>query len=182
MSATAWLGVLLTVVVLQRLGELRLSARNARRVLARGGREYGAGHFPLLVVLHAIFPLALAGEVLALGARPGRLWPLWLGLWIGAQVLRYAAVRALGERWNVRIYVIPGVARVRSGVYRFMRHPNYLAVVIELLAAPMIFGAWRTALAASALNAIALTVRIRAEEDALRRAGGPARTESSRRP
>jgi methyltransferase len=172
MGAAGWLALLLTVVVLQRLGELVLSARNTRRVRARGAREYGARHFPLLVMVHVIFPVALAGEVLLGGARPGRLWPLWLGLWMGAQALRYAAIRALGDRWNVRVFVVPGAAPVRSGVYRFLRHPNYLAVVVELVAAPMILGAWRTALAVSALNAVALIVRVRAEEEALRRAVG----------
>jgi len=161
------LAALLAFVVLERMFELALSARNARRLKARGGVESGARHFPLLVLVHTFFPLSLLGEVLWLGARPGPGWPLWLGLWLAAQGLRYWAMAALGESWNVRILVVPGAALVRRGPYRFLRHPNYLAVVVELIAAPMIFGAWRTAILASLLNLCALKVRIRAEEKAL---------------
>jgi methyltransferase len=179
MTTVGGLALFLFAIVLQRLGELVLSARNARRVAKRGAREYGARHFPFIVAVHALFPVCLAAEVLLLGARPGRWWPLWLGLWLLAQALRYAAVRALGDRWNVRILVLPGVAPVRSGIYGRLRHPNYLAIVIEFVAAPMVFGAWRTAVVISALNAVPLAVRIRAEDDALRRAAsgsaGPAR-------
>ncbi len=161
------LGVFLVVLAAQRAGELALSARNARVLRGRGAREHGAGHFPLIVLVHVLFPVCLVAEVVALGARPGALWPLWLGLWLGAQALRYAAMRALGGLWNVRIWVVPGLAPVRSGPYRFARHPNYVAVAVELLAAPLMFGAWRTAVGISALNLVALAVRIRAEERAL---------------
>jgi methyltransferase len=166
-APTGWLALFLAVVVLQRLGELALSARNARRVKARGAREFGAGHFPLLVLVHVIYPLALAAEVLWLGARPAALWPLWLVFWLGAQALRFWAVGALGERWNSRILVVPGEPLVHRGPYRWLRHPNYVAVVVELGAGPMLFGAWRTALLVSALDGIALWVRIRAENRAL---------------
>jgi methyltransferase len=87
---------------------------------------------------------------------------------MAAQALRYAAMHALGERWNVRIIVLPDEPLVRSGPYRWLRHPNYVAVVVELIAAPLIFGAWRTAVVVSLLNAIALRTRIRVENDALR--------------
>lgn len=162
--------VFLAFIVAQRIIELAISARNRRRSIARGGREYGADHFPWLVVVHALFIMGLAAEVTLLGARPGPLWPLWLALWAAAQVLRFAAMRALGDRWNVRIIVIPGTVRVHSGPYRFMNHPNYVAVVAELATAPLVFGAWRTALVVSALNALALRVRIRVESAALRAA------------
>ena len=166
-DATAWaLALFLAVVIAQRVAELALSARNARLLLARGAREHAAGHYPLLVIVHVLFPIALVLEVWCLGARPGPLWPMWLALWIGAQALRYSAVRALGDRWSTRILVLPGPL-VRRGPYRLLRHPNYVAVVTELAAAPLVFGAWRTAVIISALNAIALFIRIRAEETAL---------------
>jgi len=152
----------------QRLFELRLSRRHARALRARGAIEHGAAHFPLLVLVHVLLPLGILFEVFALGARPPALWPLWAALFAGGQLLRYAAIRALGESWNVRVLVVPGAPLVRSGPYRFLRHPNYVAVVLELFAAPMIFGAWRTAVVVSALNALALAVRIRCEEAALR--------------
>ena len=170
-AATTWAIAFVAVLVLQRLGELALSARHEVRLKALGAREHAREHFPLFVFLHALFPVCLLLEVFRLGARPSAAWPLWLALYVAAQGLRVAAIRALGERWHVRIWVVPGLALVRRGPYRFLRHPNYLAVTIELLAAPLLFGAWRTAIAVSALNLLALAIRIRAEERAL---GGPA--------
>lgn len=167
MSTGAALAGYLVVLAVQRGAELVHSARNERRLRAQGGREHGAGHFPWIVAVHAAYPLLLAIEVLALGARPGREWPLWAGAWLAAQALRYAAVHALGERWTVRIWALPGAPLVRRGPYRFLRHPNYAAVALELLAAPLAFGAWRTALVVGTLNALVLRARIRAEERAL---------------
>jgi methyltransferase len=161
------LAVFLVVVATQRIGELLVSRRNARIVRARRAREFGAAHFPFIVTVHVLFLVGLATEVLMFGARPGRLWPLWLLVWLGAQALRYAAMRALGDRWNVRILVVPGEPPVRTGPYRFMRHPNYVAVAVELIAGSLVFGAWRTALGITLLNAIALRIRIRAEDAAL---------------
>jgi methyltransferase len=159
-SFTALLGV-------QRLWELGLSKRHAEALRARGAIEHGSGHFPLFVVLHTLLLVGMVAEVAWLGARPGALWPLWALLFIAAQLLRYAAIRALGPYWNVRVLVIPGAPLVKSGPYRFLKHPNYVAVALELVAAPMIFGAWRTALAVTLLNALALMVRIRCEDRAL---------------
>ncbi len=173
MSPPATWGVFaayLALLALQRIGELALSRRNLGRLRARGAREVGARHFPLFVLLHAAYPVLLALEIRA-GASPRAEWPLWLALWLGAQLLRFTAVRALGERWNVRIVVVPGEIPVTRGIYRWLRHPNYVAVVLEFIAAPMLFGAWRTALICSAANAAVLAVRIPAEERALREAG-----------
>lgn len=161
------LAAFLIVAVAQRVGELLLSRRNAQRVRARGAREYGAGHFPFIVAVHVLFFVSLTVEVALLGARPGNLWPLWLSLWVAAQGLRYAAIHALGDRWNVRILVVPGEPPVRSGPYKFLRHPNYVAVVVELIAASLLFGAWRTAIVITLLNAMALRIRIRAEDAVL---------------
>jgi methyltransferase len=157
----------LAVLAIERGIELGISARNARALAARGGREHGRGHFPWFVALHVAYPLALAAEVLALGARPDASWPLWLALFLAAQALRIAAIRALGPYWNVRIWVVQGMERVRRGPYRWLAHPNYLAVAIELLAGPLLFGAWRTALLVSAANLALLRVRLRAEDAAL---------------
>lgn len=167
------LAAFLAVVALQRLLELRLSARHEARLRARGAVEHGRAHFPLLVALHVLWPLGLAAEVLVAGARPGAAWPLWLALWLGAQALRARAIRALGERWTVRVWTVPGAPLVRRGPYRWLRHPNYLAVAIELIAGPLLFGAWRTALAASLANAAAMALRIPAEERALGLRGAP---------
>lgn len=170
-APVGWLAAWLVVLAVQRVGELALSARNARGLLARGAREHGGEHFPYMVALHALFPLALAAEVLWGGARPGPLAPLWLGLWLAAQGLRYSAIRALGERWSVRVLVLPGAPLVSRGPYRWLRHPNYVAVALEFLAAPLLFGAWRTAIAFSLADLVVLGVRIRCEERALEGGG-----------
>ncbi len=166
---TLGLALYLGVWLVQRTLELLWSRRNLQRVLERGAREYGAAHFPYFVVLHATYPLALTAEVFS-DAAPGPFWPVWLVVWLVAQVLRASAIHALGDRWNVRIVVVPGEAPVRRGIYRWFRHPNYLAVLLEFIAAPLMFGAWRTAVAFSLLNALALRVRIPVEERALREA------------
>jgi methyltransferase len=167
-AAGAWVIAFVATLALQRFFELAVSARHEVRLRAMGAREHARGHFPIFILLHALFPLALLFEVFGLGARPPRAWPLWLVLFAAAQVLRFAAIRALGVRWHVRIWVVPGLAPVAHGPYRFLRHPNYVAVTVELLAASLLFGAWRTAILVSALNLVALAIRIRAEDKALR--------------
>ena len=164
-----WLASYLVALVAERLGELALSRRNLARLAARGAVESHGGHFWMFVVLHTAYPIALVVEVLA-GARPPAAWPLWLGVWLAAQGLRAASVHALGERWNARIVVLPGMPPVTGGIYRWLAHPNYVAVALEFVSAPLLFGAWRTAAAFSALNALAMAVRVPAEERALREA------------
>ncbi|MEP7027598.1 MAG: isoprenylcysteine carboxylmethyltransferase family protein [Candidatus Eisenbacteria bacterium] len=168
MTGALGLALLFTVALAaQRLIELWISARHVDRLRARGAVESGREHFWMFVVVHTLLVLGIFAEVAFLGARPGAAWPLWALLLAGAQALRYAAIHALGPYWNVRVWVIPGAELVRRGPYRFLKHPNYVAVVLELVAAPLLFGAWRTALVVGALNALALTVRIRCEDRAL---------------
>jgi len=171
-ATVAGLTVYLVALVAERLGELWLSRRNLARLAARGAVEVHRGHFWMFVVLHTAYPIALVSEVIA-GARPPAAWPLCLGFWLVAQGLRAASMLALGERWNARIVVLPGEPPVSGGIYRWLAHPNYVAVALEFVAAPLMFGAWRTAGAFSALNALAMTVRVPAEERALREAAAP---------
>lgn len=169
---TAYL-LFLGLIGAERLVELVLSRRNEAWVLARGGFEVGQGHFPVMTSVHALFLPACALEVWLLG-RP---FIPWLGipmlvLVIGAQILRYWAIGTLGRRWSVRVVVLPDVPVVTAGPYRFIRHPNYLAVVIELFAIPLVHTAWLSALVFTVLNLALLAVRIRAEEAALARYSG----------
>jgi methyltransferase len=152
----------------ERLVELVLSKRNAARAFARGGVERGQRHYQVMVVFHSLFLVSCLAEVFLLNRPfPGALGWAALGAAVLAQALRYWAITALGDRWNSRIIVIPGLAPVTGGPYRFLRHPNYVAVVLELLAVPLIHGAWVTAVVFTVGNAALLYVRIRAEEQAL---------------
>lgn len=166
-SPFAALAVFLAALVIQRATELALAARHERILRARGAVEHGRGHYPWMVVLHVVWPLSLIAEMVFAGARPGPSWPIWFALLLLAQGLRVLSIRALGERWTTRIWVLPGEPRLARGPYRWLRHPNYVAVAMELVAAPMLFGAWRTALLATLANAAAMAVRIPTENRAL---------------
>ena len=152
----------------ERIAELILSRRNARLAFARGAVESGARHFRFMVAVHALFLPACAAEVLLLHRPvPGAAGFAAAGLALAAQALRWWAIASLGEHWNVRVIVLPDAPPVRRGPYRFVRHPNYLAVAVEMLCVPLAHGAWITALVFSALNALLLRGRIRIEERAL---------------
>ena len=134
---------------------------------ARGAVESGRALYPWLVAVHAAFPLALIAEILLGGARPFGLWPLWLAALAAAAALRAWSMAALGELWTTRVLVPPGTVRVHTGPYRWLDHPSYFAAALELAAAPLLFGAWRTALAFSLANLPVLIARVRAESRAL---------------
>lgn len=181
-----WYAVLVVAVGLERLAELVVSARNARWSFARGGVESGVGHFPAMVALHTALLVACVAEVW-LADRP---WLPWLGvpmlaLALGSQALRWWCIASLGPRWNTRVIVVPGLALVARGPYRWLRHPNYVAVVVEGVALPLVHTAWLTALTFTLLNAVLLLrFRIPAEEQALKAAlgrGVAARAERVRR-
>jgi methyltransferase len=158
---------LLGLVAGERGAELAVSSRNARRLLARGGVETGQGLYRVMVVFHAVFLPALALGAIAFPAPPSA-WA-WLAVAgaLAAQGLRWWAVRTLGERWSTRVIVLPGAPPVTGGPYRFLRHPNYLAVVLEMACLPLAWGLWRLALVFTAGNALILWTRIRDEERAL---------------
>ncbi|MDX2004567.1 MAG: isoprenylcysteine carboxylmethyltransferase family protein [Meiothermus sp.] len=160
--------IALAFVVTQRLLELRLARRNLAWALSQGAKEYGKEHYPLFFLLHVGWMLGWLVEGLSRG-QVSSVWWLWLGVFLLAQGLRYWAITSLGNYWNTRILIVPGGRRVASGPYRFIPHPNYVAVALELLSLPLVFNAWVTALAATVLNALLLLlIRIPAEERALR--------------
>jgi methyltransferase len=166
-TARAYL-VFLALIGLERIFELALSRRNARRAFAEGAIEVGRGHFRVMSIFHTAFLFACAAEVIAFARPfPGALGYASVAVALAAQALRYWCITTLGDRWNVRIIVRPGGAPVTSGPYRFLRHPNYLAVVLEMIFLPLVHGAYFTAVAFSLGNAALLWVRIRAEEQAL---------------
>ncbi len=156
--------VILALVTLQRLGELWLSNRNSKRLLAQGGREYGRAHYPLIVAVH-VWWLALLWWL-----APGRaIDGFWLALFILLEIGRLWVLATLGRRWTTRIIVLPDAPLVTSGPYRFVNHPNYVVVMGEVAVLPLVFGLWQIALVFSILNAAVLAIRIREENRALGR-------------
>ncbi len=168
MNSEALFVALVLLVGIERIAELVVSNRHIAWSLANGGREFGAGHYPAMVALHTALLVGAVAEVLA-GHRPFLPWLGWpmLVVVVAAQSVRWWCIRSLGMHWNTRVLVIPGSTLVRTGAYRWLRHPNYVAVVAEGLALPLVHTAWLTAMIFTAGNAWLLTVRIRTENAAL---------------
>ncbi len=156
--------ILLLLVTLQRIGELWLSVRNTRRLLAQGAREYGRGHYPLVIAVHASW-LGVLWWLAPLRPIDG----FWLAVFVLLQIGRLWVLTTLGPRWTTRIIVLPDAPLVRRGPYRFVNHPNYVVVVGEIAVLPLVFGLWQAALVFTLLNAAVLWVRIREESRALGR-------------
>jgi methyltransferase len=167
---------LVLVVGLERLAELVVSKRNAAWSAARGGVESGRGHYPPMVLLHTGLLVGALVEVWV-ADRPFVPWLGWpaLALVLASQGLRWWCITTLGHRWNTRVIVVPGMPLVTNGPYRWFSHPNYVAVVVEGVALPLVHTAWVTAVVFTVLDAALLTVRLRVEEQALRAATAPDR-------
>lgn len=163
---TNWGAVLLiSAVAIQRIGELILSQRNTKALLAKGAYEVGSTHYPAIVLVHTTWLISILiagiGQPLHLG---------WLLLFAVVQFLRVWVLKSLGPRWTTRIIVLPDAPLVRDGPYRFRRHPNYLIVAIEIFALPMALGLFELAVVFSLVNAGVLYLRIHLETKALREA------------
>ena len=172
-----WYTLLILATGAERIAELIVSTRNAKWSFARGGVEFGRGHFPPMVALHTGLLLACLAEVWFLD-RPFLPWLGWpmLVLVLASQALRWWCIATLGPRWNTRVIVVRDLPLVHRGPYRWFTHPNYVAVVVEGFALPLVHTAWITALAFTVLNAWLLVVRIRCENRALATVlGEPAR-------
>lgn len=162
--------VIIAIVILQRLIELVIARRNEKWMLHQGAFEAGARHYPLMVMMHIAFFLSLLLEI-SIGDRTlSSFWLVLLTLFLIAQVARIWCLASLGKFWNTKIIILPGADVVKKGPYRFIRHPNYVIVTIELLVLPLLFSAYFTAIIFSLLNLWMLSVRIPAEEKALKKA------------
>jgi methyltransferase len=165
-----WYALLIVAVAAERVAELVVSTRNLAWSVARGGVELGARHYPAMVALHTGLVAGCLVEAIALDRPfiPALGWPM-LAIVLASQGLRWWCITSLGHQWNTRVVVIPGAPRVTHGPYRFFSHPNYVAVVLEGIALPLVHTAWITALVFTVLNAALLRARINVENDALAR-------------
>lgn len=163
----SWALAILAYVVIQRLGELVYANANTRRLLAEGGREYGQRHYPLFILQHGGWLLAIA-----MFGRPSALPDLWLlSAFVASQALRFWTLASIGRWWTTRIISAPHFPRVKKGPYRFTPHPNYAVVVLEIALLPLLLGAPMVALAFSLANAMLLAWRIRVEAAVLSERG-----------
>ena len=168
MTSLTFFTVLVALVGLERLAELVVSNRNATWSLAQGGRETGRGHYAVMVVLHTGLLVGMLVEAWVRRPEvPVLLAGSMLALAVASQALRWWCITTLGRRWNTRVIVVPGLPLVRSGPYRFLGHPNYVAVVVEGIALPLVHAAWVTAVVFTVANAALMRVRLRVENEAL---------------
>jgi methyltransferase len=161
--------VLIVLFISERLNELRSANRNSDKLLERGGREFGAAHYPVIVAMHSAFFASLVTEFIMRNEPLASYFVLPLFLLLGAQVLRLWVRRAMKDRWTTRIIVVPGENLITSGPFRYVAHPIYIAVAIELFTLPLIFGLYVTCFVFTMLNAtLLLFIRIPTERRALR--------------
>ena len=160
--------LLIALVAAERVAELVVSQRNLATSKARGGSEFGGGHYPAMVVLHTALLASCLAEVLVLHRPfiPVLGWSM-LAVALAAQGLRWWCITTLGWQWNTRVIVVPGAARVTGGPYRYLSHPNYVAVALEGVALPLVHSAWITAVVFTVLNAALMMARIKVENAAL---------------
>lgn len=162
------IGVMATVIIVQRIVELYIANCNRIWMLGAGAQEFGAKHYPLFFLLHIGWLISWVGEAYLNGQSISEFWYLWLSLFMIAQGLRYWCITSLGRYWNTRILVIPNSQSIHKGPYRYLAHPNYLAVGIELVSVPLVFEAIITATLATLLNGILIVgIRIPGERHAL---------------
>jgi methyltransferase len=157
----------LSLLIIQRVSELLLARRNERIVREMGALEYDGKGYRTIVLMHAAFFVSLGAEYFLLNRTVNAYWPPLITLFLIAQALRYWAIASLGKFWNTKILVVPGAQAVMKGPYRYLKHPNYIAVTIEIAAIPLLFSCYITCVLFSVLNLIALRRRIRIEESAL---------------
>ena len=168
-DSRVWFTGLIVLVALERLVEMKISRRNAEWAFAQGAKEYGAEHFPVMVALHMSLLVACLVEVWVRDPAPiPALTAVCLLALAGTMGLRYWVIATLGHRWNTRVIVLPENQVVIGGPFRYIRHPNYLAVVVEIAVLPLIHAAFITAVVFTIANALLLRVRIQVEEEALR--------------
>lgn len=163
-----WYALVIAAVSVERLIEVRVAERNRAVSTSHGGVEFGTAHYPVMVVLHVGLLVGCLAEPVLLHRNfiPALGWPM-LAIVVASQALRWWCITTLDYQWNTRVVVIPGARRITDGPYRFIPHPNYVAVIAEGIALPLVHTAWVTALVFSMLNAGLLSARVKVENAAL---------------
>jgi len=160
--------IFISFIIFQRVVELLLAKSNEKWMLKQGAIEFGKRHYRMIVILHFMFMICFSMEKLLLNLGLSTLWPAIFGVFILAQVLRIWIIASLGRCWNTKIIVLPQFPVIRKGPYRFLRHPNYVVVSLEIIVIPLLFSAYFTAIMFTVLNSLVLMIRIPAEEKALK--------------
>ncbi|WP_342432074.1 isoprenylcysteine carboxyl methyltransferase family protein [Neobacillus sp. FSL H8-0543] len=154
-------------VVFQRAIELFVARKNEKWMKDQGALEFGSNHYQYMVFMHALFFVFFFIEKITINRDVPQFWPLLLSVFVFTQIMRFWVISSLGKYWNTKILVLPNVNVIRKGPYRFIKHPNYVVVTLELIVVPLLFGAYFTAILFTILNLLMLSVRIPAEEKAL---------------
>jgi methyltransferase len=158
----------LSFIIFQRIAELLIAKSNEKWMIKQGAIEFGRGHYLVMVAVHILFPVCFCLEKILLNRGLSPFWPAIFGVFIMAQVLRIWIISTLGRCWNTKIIVLPHFSVIRKGPYRFLRHPNYVVVSLELIVIPMLFSAYFTAILFTVVNGLMLAIRIPMEENALK--------------
>lgn len=154
-------------ILIQRLVELKIARGNENLLKKEGAMEYGQRHYYVMITMHCLFFVSLIFEVVKFGKQRSVIWPMIFSLFLLLQLCRIWVLRTLGKFWNTKILVLPGAQVILNGPYRFVRHPNYLIVSLEIFLIPLLFNAYATAIVFTILNLLILSIRIPAEEKAL---------------
>lgn len=160
---------LMGIIVFQRIVELFIAKKNEIWMKDQGAVEFGREHYRVMVGMHILFFISLLSEKIFLNRGLTIIWPLLLSIFLVTQFLRIWVIVSLGKYWNTKIIVLPGTDVVIRGPYRYIKHPNYLIVGIELVVIPLLFNDYATAVLFTLLNMVILSIRIPAEEKALKR-------------
>jgi methyltransferase len=160
--------IFMFIIIIQRLFELLIARSNEKWMKRQGAQEFGRGHYLVIVLMHSMFFVVLLLERMIFHRELSVIWPFWLVIFVLAQLVRLWALKSLGRYWNTKILVMPNVEVIQKGPYRYIKHPNYLVVSVELLVIPLLFGAYFTACLFTIINVIMLSIRIPAEEKALK--------------
>ncbi|TLF64883.1 isoprenylcysteine carboxyl methyltransferase family protein, partial [Bacillus spizizenii] len=160
-----WL--LIAILIAQRAAEMAVARQNEQKVKKQGAIEFGESHYPYIIIMHILFFLSLIAEVLLMNKQPSSWWIGIAAAILIVQAVRYWALCSLGAYWNTKILVVPGAELVKKGPYKWMKHPNYTVVILEILLIPLLYQAYVTMCLFSIVNAVLLTVRIRTEDKAL---------------